>query len=205
MFEINSLDNIKVKEIEGTTLYIKDDFYKNPYEILNLLSYIPAKPWKVWETPTYNTIHFLDSRHDFYHQDMLQVNTAIENICGQKTAQPGQVITNCTQFYDRTFNDYKNNYWGPHEDLGFTALIYLNEFDCLGTNIYRRLKEDVWNAPEHYEPWRSKDKFEVLYTIEAKFNRMILFNAEALTHGMAIDDDTFFSQTRINQAVFLKR
>lgn len=203
MFELNSFDNLEVKEICGTRLYIKDDFYKNPYEVVTLLENTDSKPWKIWDTPTYNNIHFLDSRHDFYHNDMLTVNRRLEEICGQKTAQPGQVITNCIQFYNKEFNDYKNNYWGPHEDLGYTALIYLNDFDCPGTNIYNRLQEDVWNTPEHYEPWRSKNKFELVYTVEAKFNRMVLFDGATLTHGMSIEDETFFSQTRINQAVFL--
>lgn len=203
MFDINPLDDIEVKKVNGTNLYIKDNFYKNPYEVLELLNHQQAKPWKSWDNPTYNGIHFLDSRHDFYHEDMLKVNQEIERICGQRTAQPGQVITNCIKFYDKHFNDYKNNYWGPHEDLGYTALIYLNDFACPGTNIYNRVKEDIWETTEHYEPWRSKDKFELVYTVEAKFNRMVLFDGEALTHGMAIETDEFFSTTRINQAIFL--
>ena len=203
MFKLNQIDNLEIIKINGTTLYIKDNFYENPYEVLNILNTRQPKLWKSWDTPSYNGTHFLDSRHDFYHEDMLLVNKEIERICKQKTAQPGQVITNCIQFYNKDFNNYKNNYWAPHEDLGYTALIYLNNFDCPGTNIYNRLEEDVWETPEHYDPWRPKDKFELVYTVESKFNRMVLFDGKLLTHGMAIDDDTFFSKTRINQAVFL--
>jgi len=203
VFELNILDDIEVKEINGTHLYIKDNFYKNPYEIVNLLNVTPAKPWKEWSHPSYNTIHFLDSRHDFYHNEMLPVNSVLENLCGQHSAQPGQIVTNCIQFYDKDFNDYKNNYWGPHEDLGYTALIYLNDFECPGTNFYNRLQEDIWTTPEHFDPWRAKEKFELIYTVQAKFNRMVLFDGQALTHGMAIEDDLFFDQTRINQAIFL--
>ena len=204
MFELNPIDNLEIKEINGTRLYIKDNFYKNPYEILKLLEQVPTTPWKHWDNPSYNGVHFLDSRHDFYHEDMLQVNKALENICGHTTGEPGKVLTNCMQFYSKDFNDYNNNYWGPHEDLGYTALIYLNDFDCPGTNIYNRLEEDVWTGPEHYEPWREKEKFEIVYTIESKFNRMVLFDGGALTHGMAVNDDTFFSTTRLNQVAFLK-
>lgn len=203
MFELNSLDNIEVKEINGTRLYIKDDFYKNPYDIIKLLSIHDAKAWKSWDSPTYNGIHFLDSRHDFYHSDMLQVGKELEKICCQKIAQPGRIVTNCMRFYNQEFNDYENNYWGPHEDLGYTALVYLNKFECSGTNIYNRVKEDIWETPEHYEPWRAKDKFELVYTIESKFNRMVLFDGKSLTHGMAVNDDKFFKETRINQAIFL--
>lgn len=203
MFELNQIDNLEIIKINGTNLYIKDNFYKNPYEVLDILNTQQSKLWKSWDNPSYNGIHFLDSRHDFYHEDMLLVNKEIERICKQKTAQPGQVITNCIQFYNKDFNNYKNNYWAPHEDLGYTALIYLNNFDCSGTNIYNRLEEDVWETPEHYDPWRPKNKFELVYTVESKFNRMVLFDGKSLTHGMAIDDDTFFSKTRINQAVFL--
>lgn len=204
MFELNPIDNLEIKEVNGTRLYIKDNFYKNPYEILKLLEHMPTTPWKHWDSPSYNGVHFLDSRHDFYHEDMLQVNKTLENICGHVTGEPGKVLTNCMQFYSKDFNDYNNNYWGPHEDLGYTALIYLNDFDCPGTNIYNRLEEDIWTGPEHYEPWRSKEKFEVVYTVESKFNRMVLFDGAALTHGMAINDDTFFSTTRLNQVAFLK-
>jgi hypothetical protein len=203
VFELNQIDNLEIIKINGTNLYIKDNFYKNPHEVLELLNIHQTKLWKSWDNPSYNGTHFLDSRHDFYHEDMLLVNKEIERICKQKTAQPGQVISNCIQFYNKDFNNYKNNYWGPHEDLGYTALIYLNNFDCPGTNIYNRLEEDVWETPEHYDPWRPKDKFELVYTVESKFNRMVLFDGKLLTHGMAIDDDTFFSKTRINQAVFL--
>jgi hypothetical protein len=203
VFELNQIDNLEIIKINGTNLYIKDNFYKNPYEVLDILNTQQSKLWKSWDNPSYNGIHFLDSRHDFYHEDMLLVNKEIERICKQKTAQPGQVITNCIQFYNKDFNNYKNNYWAPHEDLGYTALIYLNNFDCSGTNIYNRLEEDVWETPEHYDPWRPKNKFELVYTVESKFNRMVLFDGKSLTHGMAIDDDTFFSKTRINQAVFL--
>lgn len=203
MFEFNPLDDIKIQEINGSRLYVKDNFYKNPYEVLDLLKQTRPKLWKSQDVPSYNGIHFLDSRHDFYHKDMLPVNKEIEKICGQKTAQPGQVITNCIQFYNIDFNDYKKNFWGPHEDLGYTALIYLNDFDCPGTNFYNRLEQDVWNTPEHFEPWRPRYKFEVIHTVESKFNRLVLFDGEKLTHGMAINDDRFFSQTRINQAIFL--
>ena len=202
MFEFNSLDKVSVQEVAGTRVYIKDNFYKNPTEVVDVLHRTRSNYWKSWDQPSFNGIHFADKRHDFYSEDLLEVNKQLEDICGQKTAQPGQVVTNCIQFFDRSFNDYKNNYWGPHEDLGYTALIYLNNFDCPGTNFYTRLKEDVWETPEHFEPWRSKEKFEILHTVESKYNRMVLFDGKALTHGMAIDNGLFFDTMRINQAIF---
>ena len=36
-------------------------------------------------------------------------------------------LTNVTKFIDKNFNDYENNYWYPHKDFGYTALIYFNK------------------------------------------------------------------------------
>lgn len=202
MFELNNFEELTIQEINGTRLYIKDNFYKYPDEVLKILNTTENNYWKIKDQPSFNGVHFADKRHDFYHKDLLQVNTKLEEICGQKTAQPGQVVTNCIQFFDKEFNNYKNNYWGPHEDLGYTALIYLNDFDCPGTNFYTRLQEDIWETPEHFDPWRSKEKFDILYTVESKYNRMVLFDGRNLTHGMAINDETFFDILRINQVIF---
>lgn len=202
-FDFNT-SNIEKISILNTDLYIIDNFYKYPQNVLKIINSHPCKKWKDWDTHSYNGIHFFDHRHDFYFEESKIYNNFFEDLTGQKVSQPGQIVTNCMTFYDKQFNNYTENYWAPHEDLGYTALIYLNDFNYPGTNFYTRLKEDVWETPEHFEPWRSKEKFEVLHTVESKYNRMVLFDGKTLTHGMAVDSDLFFDKTRINQAVFLR-
>lgn len=202
-FDFNSREIEKINVL-GSNLFVVDNFYKNPQEVLSIITTQPTKKWKEWDTPTYNGVYFYDHRHDFYCEHSKIYNDFFENLTGQKIAQPGQIVTNCIQFFDRNFNNYNDNYWAPHTDLGYTALIYLNKDTCEGTNFYTQIDEDLWNTPEHFEPWRTKKKYKIEYTVEAKFNRMILFDGKILCHGMAVDSDLFFSKTRINQAVFLK-
>jgi len=205
LFDTNPLEkNIKIKTVEETTVYIVDDFYKYPDEVFQFILSNPKKRWKDWDTLSYNGIHFLDERHNFYDERLLDVCSKLETLCGEKVVQPGRVVTNCMTFYNKEFNNYKDNFWGPHNDLGYTALIYLNKETCEGTNFYKQVAEDPWDTPEHFDPWRSKDKYQLIDTIESKFNRMVLFNGLKLTHGMSINSDRFFNDLRINQVVFLK-
>lgn len=204
LFDTNLLSkNIQIKTVEDTTMYIVDDFYKYPEDVLNFILSTPKKTWKNWDSPSYNTIHFLDERHHFHDRRLLDVCSKLESLCGQKVAQPGQLVTNCMTFYSKEFNNYKDNYWGPHTDLGYTALIYLNKDTCEGTNFYKQVAEDLWTTPEHFAPWRPKDRYQIIDTIESKFNRMVLFDGRNLIHGMSVESDRFFNNLRINQAIFL--
>lgn len=204
LFEFNDLTNVTVEEFQGSKIYIMDNFYKHPEEILSLFYSVKPTVWKENETPSFNTIHFDDLRHDFDDERMLPVTTALSKLCNEYSPQPNRVVTNIIKFKDKTFNDFKNNYWGPHCDLGYTALVYFNTFDCPGTNLYEVIEEDVWNTSEHFEPWRSKQKYRVIKTIESKFNRLVLFDGRKFFHGMNISDDRFFNTFRINQAIFFK-
>jgi len=204
IYEINELNNIQTFNFQGSKIYVMDDFYRYPEEVLSRFLSIESKIWKEKEIPSYNKVHFLDKRHDFHDDNFINVGEQLSKICGEPVAQPGRIVTNIMKFIDRDFNDYKNNYWWPHCDLGHTALIYLNNFEYPGTNIYEPLEQDNWNTVEHYEPWRPKEKYKVILTLNAKFNRMVLFDAKKLFHGMNVSDDTFFHRVRMNQAIFFK-
>lgn len=205
MFDINSLDSsVTIKIVNNTKVYIKDNFYKNPIKVLEFILSQPRKQWKSWDTPSYNGIHFLDQRHDFYDSRLLSVSKEIEKLCGETVAQPEQIVTNCMTFYDKKFNNYSDNYWAPHTDLGYTALIYLNQEDCEGTNFYQKVCEDPWHTPEHYEPWRSSHRYKLVDMVQSRFNRMVLFNGASIVHGMSVNSNRFFNSLRINQAIFLK-
>jgi hypothetical protein len=198
LFDIN-LDNIKTEIFQDSVIYTIDNFYKHPRDVENFIQSHPATLWKDWDTPTYNGVHFKDYRHDFNDDRFIHVSSSLENICGQSIDKPMQIATNKIKFTDYYFNDYFNNYWAPHKDLGYTGIVY---FNSSGTNLYDIIEKDVWTGPEHFEPWRSKLKYQLIKTLEAKYNRLILFNGRKFLHGMSITNDDFFKDYRFNQALF---
>ena len=58
---------------------------------------------------------------------------------------------------------------------------------------------------EHYQPWRLKEKYELIHTFEPKFNRLVMFDAEKHCHGQNIHSKSEFfrtNQARLNQVFF---
>jgi hypothetical protein len=198
LFDI-SLDDIKTEVFQDSVIYIVDNFYKYPNDVLALIESNKPKLWKSWQNPSYNGLHFEDYRHDFIDTRFNLVTAALENLCNQPASEATSITTNKIKFNDYYFNDYFNNYWAPHNDLGYTGIVY---FDSSGTNLYERISEDVFVENEHVAPWRSKSKYNKIKTLEAKFNRLVLFDGYKFLHGMDITDDIFFKKYRLNQAIF---
>ena len=107
------------------------------------------------------------------------------------------------------FNDYKNNYWWPHLDRGYNAIVYLNTNDYVsGTNLYENLNldEEPLNCPEHFTPWRNKNNFRLVKTLMPRYNRLVLFDGLKFHHGMNICNDDYFHESyRFNQVFFFKQ
>lgn len=209
MFEINENCSIVTKNILNTNVFIIEDFYKNPEEIVEYLQNNNPNLWKEYEKPSYNSIYFEDRRHFLRNIEVKKVYHWIKSIIKKEPLyDENLVITNITKFKKCKFNDYNNNYWWPHLDSGYTAIIFLNEnFSKCGTNLYNRLclSEPPNNIPEHFSPWRKKEKFELIETIDSCFNRMFLFDAKKIFHGMNIcNDDYFEDYYRMNQVLFFK-
>jgi hypothetical protein len=66
------------------------------------------------------------------------------------------------------------------------------------------VEQDNIMCNEHEQPWRPKDRYRILKTLNCGFNKLVMFDAKKFLHGMAIEDETFFNQRRINIAVFFK-
>jgi hypothetical protein len=205
-FEINPNYTITEEEFQDSKIYYVDNFYKYPDELVShLLTSEPPKLWKEHDTPSYNGVHFLDYRHAFKDTGVEYVGDELANICKQHYVGINRdiVVTNCTKFLDKDFNDYKNYYWLPHIDFeGYIGIIYLNPTTNQGTNLYEQLEDDSYDGPEHYQPWRSKHKYKLIKTLEGTFNRVILFDAGYFLHGMSVDSDDFFNIFRLNQVLF---
>jgi len=210
LFEFNDINKIDIETIDGSNIYIIDNFFKNPDPILEYLLSTPPFIHKANEFPSFNTVHFFEGRHVINDPQIGLIQKALMDICGGKEYRPNLILSNVAHFKDPTFNDYKNNYWWPHRDLGYNCLIYMNKFPTDGTNIYKELSPDdqqylISNQiNEHQDPWRPKQFYSILKTIPATYNRLVMFDGKKFLHNMAINDDTFFHQYRLNLSLFFK-
>lgn len=211
MFEIS--DDVKINEeiVDDSIIYTIDNFYKNPDQIVNYFWQYKPKLWKSYESPTYNNIHFEDRRHMILNKEIDRVYLFLQNICNQQPLNSNyyMLCSNASRFYKNKFNDYGNNYWWPHTDSGYTAIVYFNKNDFeSGTNLYKiknNLEEPPKNCPEHFQPWRKKDNFYLIKKIKPNYNRLIFFDGLKFTHGMNVCNDRYFSnEYRFNQVFFFQ-
>lgn len=203
IFDINNSD-VSIQNFHGSKIYIIEDFYKYPDKVFDFINQHPLRYWKESDRPSYNKILFYDRRHDIISDDFVSVTKFLESTCNQKTEFKNRIFTNTIKFKNHKFNDYKNNYWRPHVDEGYNAIIYFNTFECDGTNLYKPLSGVDSNVyPEHYKPWVKKTDWEVLKTFTSCYNKLVMFDGKKFHHGMSINDNSFFDKTlRFNQVVF---
>lgn len=220
--EINTAANVEKIDSDffGCPYYIIDNFYKYPDLVEDFITREPPRLFE-GDSRTYfpneknfNGDKFLDGRHKHYVTDLsLIVREPLQRIINKEIRDEPEVFqTNIHKFYDKEFNNYKDNYWFPHIDEGWTALVYLNKDGDAGTNLYsykgtsKIIKQDSdrpWNPTqsEHGNPWQPKKDWEVIHTLEGIYNRCIIFNGR-IYHGMAVEDDRIFERERANQVMF---
>ena len=202
MFEINNKNFIEYK-VNETTVYEITDFYKYPDKIVEFISNILPYYHKGNQTPSYNGHAFEDMRHSCLVKGMSKVCNFLSGICNQYPCEEHMLNTNMFKFLDKNFNRYDDNYWWPHIDDGYTALIYLNDFSFPGTNLYTSLA-GLPDGIEHYTPWQSKSNYKLETTLYAEYNKLVLFDGLSNPHSMAIESDIFCDQTRLNQVIFFQ-
>lgn len=208
MFEINPNLQVDTEYLEDSPIYYMDNFYDDPDEIVQYLLEIRPDLHKKDDYPTYNGIYFLDMRHDLV-REIPHVYEYLSKICGQEPLE-NNVKTNCSRFRLNIFNNYEENYWWPHIDEGYTALVYLNKDDEEnGTNLYKCLEESEEEVRrttnEHYLPWRPKKYYELVKSIKPRYNRCVLFDAKRYLHGQTVSNKQYFGENfRLNQALFFR-
>lgn len=210
MFDINKNSKVNIELFMGSKIYTIDDFYLYPSHICTLLLKYKPPLHKKTNDSNFNGVYFEDRGHLLGVDEMQSIYTYLGNLCNQVPTSPKKIglYTNVTRFKECSFNDYENNYWWPHYDSGYTALIYLNYDDEEnGTNLYEPLDDYPSNMPEeHMEPWISKKRFKILKTLKPKYNRMILFDANKFLHGMHISNKKYFkNEYRLNQVLFFEK
>ena len=212
IFDLNE-EAILIREpFLGSNLYYIDNFYKNPDDIVDMIRNTPSKlhhPRKDNIQYSLNGRCFEDRRHTIKNNEITPIYDHLSNICGQDPLHPytGTILTNLMKFSRNDFNNYKDNYWHPHMDDGYTALVYLNNFDDVcGTNIYKSTKPDLPETRgEHMDPWRSNKNWEIITTLRPEYNRCVLFDGNKFTHGMHICDERYFGdEYRLNQVFFFE-
>jgi hypothetical protein len=204
IFEINDLSAVQVEYIDDSPIYIMENFYKNPNSVLSYLHEFTTTKWKYQETPSYNGIHFDDRRQRIEEDQITPVYQKLSELCNKKTKNENYIITNITKFYKTEFNDYENNYWWPHKDSGYNAIVYFNEEENSGTNLYENISDKIV-GPEHANPWRPKEKWKLIKSLSSGYNKLVMFDGLKFYHGMNICNETFFlNEYIVNQVLFFK-
>ena len=202
MFELNSDLDIKEEFLLGSKIFTIDNFYKNPDEVYDFLFNREVPLWKIEEKPSFNTIHFIDKRLIEYDERLLPVIGFLSYLCNQD-AESHDIVTNMQRFFKHDFNDYKNCHWWPHQDSGYNGIVYFNKDDnTSGTNLYS-VKKQYNMTLEHVEPWRPKENFKILKTLEPEYNRLVFFDGLKFLHGANFPDNRYFDEEyRTNQVFF---
>ena len=204
IFETNNLSRIKIQSFNGSKIYMMDNFYKHPQKILDLIKRNEPFYHKGDLKPSYNGIYFQDLRHNIEVDGIKELGNELGSMCGQQFL-PQNLYTNVLRFFKSPFNDYINNYWFPHLDPGYTAMIFLNKVSYNSTNLYEVVSADDNIVNEHFTPWRPKKHYKVVKTLRSKYNRMIMFEGDKFFHSMCVENDLFFgTKYRLNQALFFK-
>lgn len=203
MFDFN---NIIVQEETfcGSQVYTMDNVFVDVEAVIRFLDTDPPLLWKANEKPSFNNTYFIDRRHVLHHEVLFDLQQELSMLCRQQPATENAGHTNFTKFLSKDFNNYQECFWWPHRDPGYTGIIYLNEYEGPGTNLYEIVDKDPSGAKEHEAPWRPREKFKVIKTLIAKQNRLVFFDAKKFLHGMAIETDLFFTEERKNLTMFFR-
>ena len=212
IFEINELNFVE-KHIGDVRILEMDNFYKYPEKILEFLNANPPSFHKLDDDGNpegFNGVYFEDKRHKIKHADYYEPQAQLsEYLDCELNNEFLMMITNQFTMKNSPFNKPTTHYWCPHKDsCKYAGLVYLNTFDCDGTNFYLENNGYCYNEDhtiEHKEPWKPKKNYKLLGTTKAKFNRLCLFQGDDVLHGMALDE-TFvepFEEKRLNQVIFI--
>ena len=203
MFRLNNRLQIKQETLQESVIYYIDNFYLHPEKVEEYIFDKDTPLHKIEQKPSYNNIHFEDRRLIKEDERLHSVVDFLSQICNQKP-ETHCIVTNMQRFFANDFNDYKNYVWWPHQDNGYNGIVYFSD-EC-GTNLYSTdTTDELPNAPEHYKPWRLREKYKILKTIEPKYNRLVLFDGFKFPHGVDICSDRYYGEEyRKNQVFFFE-
>jgi len=211
--------DVKEFNLLGTRAFQIDNFYDNVGFIMDKILSGPTNQ-VITEHPMHGK-EFYDLRHHREEPSLKKYTDQVVEILDDTSfsvyKENGVDIldTNFMRWKKSDWNNYEENFWFPHLDNGWVCLVYLNESETNGTNIYEDKYGSIYRyggrvTQEDRDPWKPKSDFEVVEYLEPKFNRGFLFDASKVPHGAAVDDETYFFTEeqrdygvhRLNQALF---
>ena len=209
IFDMREDNEVKVEYIDDSPIFTIDNFYKYPEQVYEYIFELPYEEgrvglWKLNQTPSYNGIYFEDRRLSKFDERLFHIYFFLSNLIGDYTFRP-EINTNVIFFKDDEeslkFNNYTDNYWWPHTDVGYNGIVYFHD-EC-STNLYSSNTLDITdNLNEHHQPWRSKEKYTLLKSIEPAYNRLVLFDGKKFPHVMNITNKKYFGKKFRNNQVF---
>ena len=224
IFKVNLSSDVEEIELPyfEKKYFIIDNFYEDPDEVNRYIDeYATYELFKGGVTGSLNGIKFSDKRHSKLIPSLKEVSDVIMKVCGARTlrSDPTQLLTNTFQMHDKEWNNWKDNYWWPHLDHGWTCLIYLNKDGCEGTNLYHKkgfpkqmglvkgldnvIRKGAEANAEHVQPWIPKSEWYCAHNMESKYNRAVIFPSR-IYHGQNIASDRWFNEVRRNQVIFME-
>lgn len=200
MFEF-SIKDYHEYWLEDSKIIEVCNFFNDPEAILNRIekAYFEFTKGRVG----FNGLAYEDKRC-FLKIHQPELFLWLSKITNQKSMFEDAAVTNKTLFFEKEFNDYNENFWWPHLDCGYNAIVYLNKYNGAGTNLYQSVKLNRDRLEEQYEPWNPKEDWKLLHTINSEFNKLVIFDGARFFHGMAIVDKTFFITPRLNLVFFFE-
>ena len=204
MWELNDNLVFHKHQVMGSTIYEVENVYKFPKKVKRWLFNRNVPLWKFGDPNSLNGKYFIDKRLITFNKDAMQLLELCSDLSKQKL-DTNDLVTNQTKFIPNDYNKkYKTHYWWHHIDVGYNGIVYFNESDeDNGTNLYHP-QTTLRKNHEHEDPWMSKEGIKLVHEIKPKFNKLVLFDGLYFPHGMAINDDRYFTQYRINQTIFMK-
>jgi len=203
----------------GTRAFQIDNFYDNVGFIMDILLSGPTNQ-VITEHPMHGT-EFFDLRHHRKEPALKKYTDQVVSLLNDTSFEVYKedgidvLDTNFMRWKKSDWNNYEENFWFPHLDNGWVCLVYLNEAETNGTNIYKDKYGKIYEyggraTQEDRDPWKRKSDFELVDYLAPKFNRGFLFDASKVPHGAAVNDETYFyseaekdyGKHRLNQALF---
>ena len=216
VFKLN--DDLVYETIDTSVakITIIDDFYEDIDSVLDQIDKLPTT--MVWrKQPNINKTHF-DGRKVYANNmtgselrytedcDIINLTALITGYSGHKMAFRNILLVNCFQFTDDL--NLQDNYYGAHLDpyeekdcAGQLAIVlFLNRHyeEGEGMNFYSKFDTDDLDDNNMV----SKDKVEVVKTIQGQCNRAVLFDSK-FPHGQHTPTDQFKKEMRHTQVIFL--
>ena len=199
MFEIGDWE-VSEYDIEGSKIFVIDNFYANPDEVYSFCLNPLPDYWKKSDVVGWNSVKYEDRRKTEYSRLLIPIYKRLSDLCGQPPERDGCFTTNVTKFIDPQYNDFNKKDWWPHKDIGYNGIVY---FDDSGTNLYSLESENPL-LPEYMCPWVFKRDWDLIHTTEAQHNRCVLFDGAMFHHGMSVTNTKYFSEYRVNQVFFFE-